>query len=526
MLALGATACGEGESLPPEAPENVETQVEQAPLNGQMNFLFSGCSAAEEATIRAAMSYAVDMLYNRSGDYLACLKNAFMFPNEGRTPEYILRRLKDNMSTNMKCSDSCDGATNWQACAPVEVSNEQMTWNRTYLASGYAVSDYAGTLVHEIAHNKGFRHPMAATMADYDFTVNEQVESCMEDLTTNWASRDLLQGETELAHVGHNDGNWVDITSSSGGYLRSATVGIGLSSPFTPGDVMRNLSLTWQDVGSSVSTTLGVGNSSYVHTTGTAACASHEVVTGIYGYTDNGVEQLGLFCSPITDVQATIFSRRAVFAAGNVKGDYFERQCPAGMAVHRVTGRTDANIDQLRVACKRLDVSSTVTLQTRLGSPDGGRDQRRCVGLGAMVGLVGRQGGRVDALGGICQSLNVDSLGQVVLGGGSTTHLLATSGGGGGTEFTTRCPAGTALVGLNMREGLAIDSVQGVCAPVSKWHDLSQTILSTDYRTLTAQGGSGGSAYQLRCQRGWFLAGLDLTVQDTVESLAMLCRRR
>jgi hypothetical protein len=237
-----------------------------------MNFVFSGCSAAEEATICTAMAYAVDVLYNRSGDYLACLKNAFMSPNEGRTPEYILRRLKDNMSTNMKCADTCANTTNWQACAPVDVSNEQMTWNHTYLASGYAVSDYAGTLVHEIAHNKGFQHPMSLGMADYDFTVNEQVESCMEDFTTNWAARDLLQGETELAHVGHNDGSWVDITSSSGGYLRSATVGIGPISPFTSGDVMRNLSLTWQDIGSGVSTTQGVGSSSYVHTVGTAAC--------------------------------------------------------------------------------------------------------------------------------------------------------------------------------------------------------------------------------------------------------------
>jgi hypothetical protein len=64
------------------------------------------------------------------------------------------------------------------------------------------------------------------------------------------------------------------------------------------------------------------------------------------------------------------------------------------------------------------------------------------------IGLGGRAGALVDALGLRCDSGPAEPI-----------------GGPGGAPFERDCPAGTVLVGLKARIGAALDAVGPVCGP-------------------------------------------------------------
>jgi hypothetical protein len=67
-------------------------------------------------------------------------------------------------------------------------------------------------------------------------------------------------------------------------------------------------------------------------------------------------------------------------------------------------------------------------------------------------------------------------------------------GGSGGTTFTRDCGAGRVLTGLRGREGLQIDAVAIMCAPV-----LSNGTLGPTSAVGTLAGGGGGTFKEVRC---------------------------
>lgn len=81
------------------------------------------------------------------------------------------------------------------------------------------------------------------------------------------------------------------------------------------------------------------------------------------------------------------------------------------------------------------------------------------------TGIVGREGARVDAIELRCQEVLDDgTLGDEV-------DSTQPAGGEGGDEFELSCPDGEAIVGVRGREGDDIDAIGIDCAPVAPWAD-------------------------------------------------------
>jgi hypothetical protein len=74
------------------------------------------------------------------------------------------------------------------------------------------------------------------------------------------------------------------------------------------------------------------------------------------------------------------------------------------------------------------------------------------------------------------------------------TQYTTVFGGGGGTSFSRDCGAGKVLVGVRGRYGGAIDAIGVMCAPL-----LSNGTLGPTSATGTLAGGTGGTAFELKC---------------------------
>src|SRR5438874_1798691 len=99
-----------------------------------------------------------------------------------------------------------------------------------------------------------------------------------------------------------------------------------------------------------------------------------------------------------------------------------------------------------------------------------------------------------------------------------TVFNTSTAGGSGGTAFTQTCPNGGVLVGLQGRFGGFIDSVKAVCSRLDSIGDVFDTTV------LSAHGGSGGTtSYDLRCPRGWAVAGLRGRAGSLVDRIQLAC---
>lgn len=72
-------------------------------------------------------------------------------------------------------------------------------------------------------------------------------------------------------------------------------------------------------------------------------------------------------------------------------------------------------------------------------------------------------------------------------------------GGQGGGSFRSPCRPGHALIGINMRAGMALDAVTAICMPLSadRWEWGGQAYEPTQY-----WGGGGGGYQKIACQPG------------------------
>ena len=121
-------------------------------------------------------------------------------------------------------------------------------------------------------------------------------------------------------------------------------------------------------------------------------------------------------------------------------------RCPG---VNGLQGQSGNLIDRSGLICFMED---QVWDSPAYGGTGGNRFQKLCPPGARAVGVVGRSGELVDALGLRCS----DSSGQL--------SLTDVQGGGGGTAFEWLCPAGLALIGLDLMVGMYVDSVAPVCA--------------------------------------------------------------
>jgi hypothetical protein len=110
-----------------------------------------------------------------------------------------------------------------------------------------------------------------------------------------------------------------------------------------------------------------------------------------------------------------------------------------------------------------------------------------------------------------------------------TGFMISGAGGTGGSPFTSACPAGMALAGLELRTGLLVDAVRAYCVDVlanGAWSRRRFVMVGQspyyDGRGANA-GGSGGSPVTLRCAEGEGVQALLGRSGTLIDQVAMRC---
>jgi hypothetical protein len=125
------------------------------------------------------------------------------------------------------------------------------------------------------------------------------------------------------------------------------------------------------------------------------------------------------------------------------------------------------------------------------------------------IGIVGRSGSSVDALGMYCRD------------GSGVEGANAPTGASTGTAFQYKCPADEVLVGLRGTAGWWIHSIQPICA-------LSTSVAAGGYDTNVSPpsfGGAGAHAFSRLCPQFHIVKGTRLRTNDVVRTIDVLCQR-
>jgi hypothetical protein len=93
------------------------------------------------------------------------------------------------------------------------------------------------------------------------------------------------------------------------------------------------------------------------------------------------------------------------------------------------------------------------------------------------------------------------------------------AGGSGGTAFTRDCGSGKVLTGLRGREGLQVDAIGVICAPV-----LSDGTLGPSSAIGTLTGGTGGQFKEARCANGSVISSLSVNYGTILNDVMVFCK--
>lgn len=98
----------------------------------------------------------------------------------------------------------------------------------------------------------------------------------------------------------------------------------------------------------------------------------------------------------------------------------------------------------------------------------------------------------------------------------------------GGTAASDTCPAGSALVGINVRTNAYLRQIQGICAPITVVENTSATpytytIGSGTETTLTVRGPNSGGSSTAKCPAGSFVVRVAARSGALVDQLTLGC---
>lgn len=141
-------------------------------------------------------------------------------------------------------------------------------------------------------------------------------------------------------------------------------------------------------------------------------------------------------------------------------GTPYTSDCPTGSIATGIVGTSATSLTSLALSCQQMSargvLSGTAVLSQRAGMSIGDAFSLSCPGGSILVGLTGRVGlggggpatGLNDMISGVCASLTV----------AGSTSATANAGGNfaGSTAYSSLCPHGLALIGL---EGRAVPSI-------------------------------------------------------------------
>jgi hypothetical protein len=544
---LGAAGCSAEVGDRSEGEGAVATDVQGLNGHGFFSADNADCFVGQRrARAEWALAAANDII--RHDLFPQCLQEHYVTGAEGDSPETIVRRLREDMPTLIRCADLLYGRP---AQAPVNVSEEQFTFDNAYLDDSTKTDiDRAAVIVHEVAHNKRYRHNSSAEnddpaapfkdSVDYKFSVNEQVEACARSTGNNTfgpdyglgpitvgngSARGGLTRGTKQAPIGAYGGSPKILEPGNAlfarglyGYARSRVDSIG----FITADM--------NGIGSSPGYTPqfgGLTTDPYLND-----CGPGNLLIGIEGFATNLVNSMSGLCRTASDVLNNGSAYWTTGFAGQYTGDYYFRMCPNQMVVKRALVRTGSAVDRVELECEHVGSGQTQAKETlgSFGSSTSGTAFReQCPPGSVMDGLTGSANSRVDRLGATCRAVTRRMSGRtayIAMTGGGAQMALEWHGSWNGYTWTSdKCPIGMAIIGIDARSGSALDQVRAICANVSQWSDERIATENVLWEARNIHGGSGGNPKYVECQRQYFMHGWDIRADSGVRYLRPICVR-
>ncbi|MEZ4732365.1 MAG: LamG-like jellyroll fold domain-containing protein [Caldilineaceae bacterium] len=203
--------------------------------------------------------------------------------------------------------------------------------------------------------------------------------------------------------------------------------------------------------------TTTVGNSS--GTPYNLKCGANQVLVGLYGRADNGLDRIGAICALVDQTGKWVGNPFRIGDAGGSAGKDFERTCSTNYAVSSFRSRTGKYIDQLVLGCTLLGANGFTNPSNPVALTPIGRDRgteeapRTCENNLPATGIHGDAGAWVDRFGLSCGSLLHDVTRKAYVesaavylaldeAAGSTTFVNATGKGNLTCANATDCPQG------------------------------------------------------------------------------------
>jgi len=477
------------------------------------------CTTSQRLLIWAAAQIAYDNL--TSPDMKRCLVSHGLSSTNDRSPEYILNDLRENMPTKFLCREL---GTNVSAASGIDTADETINFDNEYLSSPWTeLDDVAAVLLHELAHAKGYEHGVLTVGGlEYSYTPSEQIEKCSLSISSGDYHADAglgnvprgrgegvgyLDRASQLGQVGRLAGTPKDDVCSEGKYVS------GISGYYDNEGIAGLAFKCRRPDGSGTYTTSLRGRAE-----GTAfsqSCPTGELMLGIHGMSDWKLRSLGGFCRPADDIESGSYEYLSI--DGKSVGDTYLRPCPLGQAVKGIRSyATSAGVQGYTLSCEDLGSATeqAVSSLDMAGESSGQQYLDRCPRHAVMNGLFGRSGSEVNQLGGVCTQ--VWSSGDYVRRTGPAMILPGRGSVSAGEDWPgEECPAGQALVGLDLRSGARVDRVRGICADVEKWSNGSSSPTQT---RLSWHGGTGGTQETYLCERDYFLSGWQIWVDEHNDS--------
>jgi hypothetical protein len=551
LLAATLAAC---EALPPKGP----VEQTEAHLNGTINF-GPGCDSPHRELLRDTMNLVVFPIVRQDdSNLLKCLKDVpltggvTLGVGTGREevtyPEFILRRMKENMPTSVDCDNLVNSDNEPIANAiATSATSEAMVFDRSFLnrmvdTFGWqgAIERIAGTFLHEIAHNKMYQHPTqggALEAVDNKFSVPVEASNCMIFAAfggtgdPSGRDRSALSPETTLAPVGLENGTPIGPASthcSGEDYIAGLWGRTSGSAIDAIGIRCRNLNGAdsfKQLFGGSTGSQFNLG------------CFSGELAVGVHGTADSVINSVGMVCQSRADIlQDTLNNRFVDGTVGGTGGMAWSRTCPKGLALKAVRLRTGLLVDRMELVCYDpgvVPVSHDLNFQAPFGGPGNSSSRlyfEQCPGRAIMTGVEANSGALIDRLAGNCQTVARRSGNMLML---DINVPIPGHGGWGGTwanrsNCFNQSTLNSALIGLRLtHEGRSISSVANICTDdMRSWANG----VMTPKRITGGTGSSSFTTADIQCPPGQFPVGWKLKAGTSgvgfpvVENIQLACR--
>lgn len=514
------------------------------------------CNATEQSRILLAWTTVIRPQMCEAGPSAAlsrCVREARLSPSREAYAEEIIRRLRANLPTTIRCKSLAPGVN---AQAPVGVSSESLTFDHEFLTAdtdsntpGVQMNTparVASVLLHEVGHNKGYTH-YRETGEEYDHSVNEQVEICSRRVADgatpvpHGASRERsVVQETELqpfGDPGDSDGARFFSQCPTGTVLAGQQIGLNALGV----DGVR----LWcrQPTSNDPPTPVGIGTDNSLGAQ--SMCAAGYVAVGVRARaTDRMVRSVGFSCRRWADVLAAaepalvdlpLPTNAPLPAPLSFNDNTLRRTCPRGMYVTALAGSLDGSMEQLRVWCGRpafgMGGAWNSTIDNVTFDPGTSTSRRsheeRCAENGAINGLFGSlRGGAVVRMGAYCRGLQRTALGgYTVLG----EHLLPTGGDGPTSDtFEARCATGQVARGFEARSaptGRGVGGLRLLCGTMSSASPLTPVLVAGTWSSVGVQSRvcpPGQRLVGMRASSADY--GLPIPVGRVIDRLAPICR--